>query len=148
MILTGDVNLMNVDDPAVPFARVQDEFRAADIVFSNLECCLYDPPRGHAVENEGFFASPTIAGETLRAAGIAAVGIANNVNYGEAAITASIARLDAARHSAHRRRSERRGCTRARSSWSATASATASCSAARCTGRPTMRPAPTPPASR
>ena len=58
MILTGDVNLMNVDDPAVPFARVQDEFRAADIVFSNLECCLYDPPRGHAVENEGFFASP------------------------------------------------------------------------------------------
>ena len=44
MILTGDVNLMNVDDPRVPFARVRDEFRAADIVFSNLECCLYDPP--------------------------------------------------------------------------------------------------------
>ena len=44
MILTGDVNLMNVDDPAVPFARVREEFRAADIVFSNLECCLYDPP--------------------------------------------------------------------------------------------------------
>ena len=67
MILTGDVNLMNVDDPAVPFARVQEEFRAADIVFSNLECCLYDPPRGHAVENEGFFASPRIGGEALRA---------------------------------------------------------------------------------
>ena len=56
MILTGDVNLMNVDDATVPFARVQHEFRAADIVFSNLECCLYDPPQGHAVENEGFFA--------------------------------------------------------------------------------------------
>ena len=95
MILTGDINLMNVDDPAVPFARVQDEFRAADIVFSNLECCLYDPPRGHAVESEGFFASPPIGGEALRRAGIAAVGIANNVNYGDAAITASIARLDA-----------------------------------------------------
>jgi poly-gamma-glutamate capsule biosynthesis protein CapA/YwtB (metallophosphatase superfamily) len=93
MILTGDVNLMNVDDPTVPFARVRDEFRAADIVFSNLECCLYDPPRGHAVENEGFFASP-LTGEALRSAGIGAVGIANNVNYGEAAITASIARLD------------------------------------------------------
>jgi poly-gamma-glutamate capsule biosynthesis protein CapA/YwtB (metallophosphatase superfamily) len=93
MILTGDVNLMNVDEPAVPFARVRDEFRAADIVFSNLECCLYDPPRGHAVENEGFFASPR-TGEALRSAGIGAVGIANNVNYGEAAITASIARLD------------------------------------------------------
>jgi poly-gamma-glutamate capsule biosynthesis protein CapA/YwtB (metallophosphatase superfamily) len=94
MILTGDVNLMGVDDPAVPFVRVRNEFVAADVVFGNLECCLYDPPRGHAVENEGFFASPSIAGETLHAAGITAVGIANNVNYGEAAITASIERLD------------------------------------------------------
>jgi poly-gamma-glutamate synthesis protein (capsule biosynthesis protein) len=51
MILTGDVNLMNVDEPLVPFARVREEFHAADIVFSNLECCLYDPPCGHAVEN-------------------------------------------------------------------------------------------------
>src|SRR5215471_11165461 len=42
MILTGDVNLMNIDDWRVPFARVHEEFRAADIVFSNLECCLYD----------------------------------------------------------------------------------------------------------
>jgi poly-gamma-glutamate capsule biosynthesis protein CapA/YwtB (metallophosphatase superfamily) len=95
IILTGDVNLMNVDNPAVPFARVQDEFRAADIVFSNLECCLYEPPRGHATESEGFFASPAIGGEALRRAGIAAVGVANNVNYGDDAITASIARLDA-----------------------------------------------------
>ncbi len=95
MILTGDVNLMNVDAPSVPFARVGDEFRAADIVFSNLECCLYDPPVGHAVENEGFFASPAIGGEALLSAGIAAVGIANNVNYGDAAITASVVQLDA-----------------------------------------------------
>jgi poly-gamma-glutamate capsule biosynthesis protein CapA/YwtB (metallophosphatase superfamily) len=94
MILTGDVNLMGVDDPAVPFGLVRNEFAGTDVVFSNLECCLYDPPRGHAVEHEGFFASPTIAGETLHAAGITAVGIANNVNYGEAAITASIERLD------------------------------------------------------
>jgi poly-gamma-glutamate capsule biosynthesis protein CapA/YwtB (metallophosphatase superfamily) len=95
MILTGDVNLMNVDEPLVPFARVQDEFRAADIVFSNLECCLYEPPSGHAVENEGFFASPRLDGEALCCAGIGAVGIANNVNYGDAAITSSISRLDA-----------------------------------------------------
>jgi poly-gamma-glutamate synthesis protein (capsule biosynthesis protein) len=94
LILTGDVNLMNVDNPAVPFARVRDEFRAADMVFSNFECCLYDPPGGHAVETEGFFASPEIGGEALLLAGIGAVGIANNVNYGEAAITSSLARLD------------------------------------------------------
>lgn len=94
IILTGDVNLMNVDDPTVPFSRMRQEFQAADLVFSNLECCLYDSPSGHAVENEGFFASPAAGGEALRQAGISAVGIANNVNYGDAAITASIGRLD------------------------------------------------------
>ena len=94
IILTGDVNLMNVTDPTVPFRRVAAEFRSADVVFSNMECCLYVPPAGHAVENEGFFANPGPGGETLKQGGIQAVGIANNVNYGEAAITGSVARLD------------------------------------------------------
>ena len=92
LILTGDVNLMNVDDPAVPFARVAEEFRAADAVFSNLECCLY-APGGHSHDNEGFYAAPAVAGEALRRGFIQAVGIANNVNYGDAAIAASVARL-------------------------------------------------------
>src|ERR1700730_10607644 len=94
MILTGDVNLMNVTDPAVPFAVVADEFRATEIVFCNLECCLFESPTEHSLEHEGFFADPRVAGEALRSAGIAAGGLAHNVNYGEAAITASIARLD------------------------------------------------------
>jgi poly-gamma-glutamate synthesis protein (capsule biosynthesis protein) len=94
LILTGDVNLINVADPAVPLARVADELRAADLVFSNLECCLYAPPAGHSLGNEGFYAAPA-AGAALTLAGIGAVGIANNVHYGEAAILASIARLDA-----------------------------------------------------
>ena len=95
LILTGDVNLLNVSDPAVPFAQVRDIFAGADIVFGNLECCLYDPPGGHSFHNEGFYAAPGPAGAALRAAGFAAVGIANNVNYGEAAILASVAKLDA-----------------------------------------------------
>src|SRR6266852_5768603 len=94
MILVGDVNLMNVADPSVPFARVGEELRAADLVFANLECCLYQPLGRHAVEHEGFFADPDIAGEALGIAGIRAVGLANNVNYGAAAIAASIAELD------------------------------------------------------
>jgi poly-gamma-glutamate capsule biosynthesis protein CapA/YwtB (metallophosphatase superfamily) len=94
MILVGDVNLMNVDDPAVPFARIGGELRAADLVFANLECCLYQPPDSHAVEREGFFADPEIAGSALKIGGIAAVGLANNVNYGAAAIQGSIAQLD------------------------------------------------------
>ncbi len=94
ILLTGDVNLMNVTDPQVPFSLVRDKLRAADLVFSNLECCLCAPPARHSLDNEGFYADPEIAGEALKAGAIAAVGIANNVNYGEAAISASIARLD------------------------------------------------------
>src|SRR5215475_4148356 len=93
MIMTGDVNLMNVADPGVPFAKVADEFRAADMVFSNLECCLYETPPGHSVSNEGFFADPK-SGAALTLGGIQVVGIANNVHYGEAAILSSIAQLD------------------------------------------------------
>ena len=93
LILTGDVNLMNVADPAVPFAKVADEFRRTGVVFGNLECCLYATPPGHSVSNEGFFADPK-AGAALTLGGIQVVGIANNVHYGEAAILSSIARLD------------------------------------------------------
>lgn len=94
LIVTGDVNLMNVDDPAVPFRRAGPVLRGADLAFANLECCLYRRPDGHTVEQEGFFADPEIAGEALQAGGIAAVGLANNVNYGTAGILGSIAQLD------------------------------------------------------
>ena len=94
MILTGDVNLMKVADPTVPFRRVGAELRRADVVFGNLECCL-TIPAGHSHGNEGFFADPVAGGEALRLSGLQAVGIANNVHYGDANIMASIARLDA-----------------------------------------------------
>src|SRR4051812_32490282 len=72
LILLGDVNLMNVADPAVPFRLVGPELRDADLVFANLECCLYRPPvgypGGYTVEHEGFYADPEIAGEALRIA--------------------------------------------------------------------------------
>ncbi len=93
--MTGDVNLMNVTDPQVPFRRVRDIFSKADVVFSNLETCLYEPKDGNSIANEGFYADPKIGGEALRYAGIGAVGIANNVNYGDAAIMASVTNLDA-----------------------------------------------------
>ena len=92
LVLTGDINLMNVTDPSVPFARVADELRDA-VTFSNFECCLFDPG-GHSLHNEGFYPPPGPGGEALKLAGIDAVGIANNVNYGEPAIMASITRLD------------------------------------------------------
>ncbi len=93
LLLTGDVNLMNVTDPEVPFRHVAAELRAADAVFSNLECCLHLPSRrSHATE--GFFADPQVAKKALQISGIHGVGIANNVNYGNDNITNSITRLD------------------------------------------------------
>ncbi len=94
LILTGDLNFMGVTDPTVPFRKTIADFKAATVRFSNMECCLYAPPGGHTWDNEGFFAAPGPAGDALKYAGIDAVGIANNVNYGEAAITSSVARLD------------------------------------------------------
>jgi poly-gamma-glutamate synthesis protein (capsule biosynthesis protein) len=94
LILTGDVNLMNFTDPQEPFRRVRDALNAVDVVFGNLECCLHLPPSRHSHANEGFFADPAVGGEALKLAGLHAVGIANNVNYGAGNIAASIARLD------------------------------------------------------
>lgn len=93
LMLTGDVNLMNVADPRVPFARVKDTLRRADLVFGNLECCFYEPPAGHAVEREGFYA-PLAAAQALVIGGYHVVGTANNVTYGEEAIRSSLRRLD------------------------------------------------------
>src|SRR5438132_10389529 len=85
---------MNVEDPAEPFRKIVGDLRAADVIFGNMECCLHLPASRHSHTNEGFFADPGVGGEALKFAGIHAVGIANNVNYGAANIAASIARLD------------------------------------------------------
>jgi capsule synthesis protein PGA_cap len=94
LILTGDVNLMNVTDPQVPFRHVLSELRTGDAMFGNLECCLHLPTSRQSHGNEGFFADPEIGGEALQLLGIHAVGVANNVNYGTTNVAASITRLD------------------------------------------------------
>lgn len=93
LLLTGDINLMNVTSPEVPLRLVAPLLQQADFVFGNLECCFYQPRGGRIVEHEGFYADPAVA-RALVLGGIQAVGIANNVNYGGEAICASIARLD------------------------------------------------------
>ena len=94
LILMGDINLMDVTNPAEPFRKILGELHAADVMFGNLECCLHLPASRHSDANEGFFADPVVGGEALKLACIHAVGIANNVNYGATSIAASIARLD------------------------------------------------------
>src|SRR5437899_6591664 len=93
MMLSADVNLMNVTDPEVPFALIGNTLRRADVLYGNLECCFYEPPSGHSVEREGFYA-PLASAQALVIGGYHAVGVANNVNYGEAAIRSSLAQLD------------------------------------------------------
>src|SRR2546422_8043079 len=93
LMLTGDVNLMIVPDSQVPFARVKDTLRQADVLFGNLECCFYETATGHSGEREGFYA-PLASAQALVIAGYRAVGNANNVNYGEEAIRASLRRLE------------------------------------------------------
>jgi poly-gamma-glutamate capsule biosynthesis protein CapA/YwtB (metallophosphatase superfamily) len=93
LILTGDINLLGVADPTVPFARVRDRLYAADVVFANLECCFYEPEGERSLEDEGFYA-PLKSAEALTFAGVHAVGNANNVNYGAPAIRSSLRRLD------------------------------------------------------
>lgn len=93
LMLTGDINLMNVVNPEAPFALVGAVLGRADVRFSNLECCFYEPPAQRSVSDEGFCAAPAVA-KALKIAGIDAVGTANNVNYGADAIQSSLRVLD------------------------------------------------------
>ena len=95
LMFNGDINLMNVTRPDAPFARVQSVLNQADVLFGNLECCFYQPPATRSLTDEGFYAAPGTV-EALRIAGYAAVGTANNVNYGTEAILASLRELDKA----------------------------------------------------
>src|SRR5437899_10949721 len=92
LMLTGDVNLMNVTDAQVPFARIKDTLRRADVLFGNLECCFYEPVNGPSPEHEGFHAPPASV-RALVIGGYGAVGAANNVNYGAEAIRSSLQQL-------------------------------------------------------
>lgn len=94
VLLLGDINLMGVADPEVPFSRVGDTLAEADVVLANLECCFYDPGVSRDVHNrEGFYAPPDSAA-ALRLAHVDAVGHANNVTYGAEAILSTLDVLD------------------------------------------------------
>lgn len=97
--LLGDINLIGVDDPALPFRKVAPALKTSDAVFANLECCLFSPAEKRDLMRddqsgfEGLYAPPA-SGEALRLAGVQVIGNANNQNYGAEAILASNQRLD------------------------------------------------------
>ena len=100
--LLGDINLLGVEDPAVPFRKIAPALKATDAVFANLECCLYEPSdpnekrtmmRDDQSGVDGIYAPPA-AGEALKLGGVQVIGNANNQNYGTEAILASNRRLN------------------------------------------------------
>ena len=62
IVLAGDINLIGIDEPSVPFRKL-DILRSADFALANLECCLYDPPEAREMMRddvsgyEGLYAS-------------------------------------------------------------------------------------------
>lgn len=97
LILAGDINLKGFADCTAPFRHLAAEFGTADYVFTNLECCLFDPPLDEEGKptQKGYFVAPEVGAQALRQGAIRGVGLANNVNLGREPILASIARLDA-----------------------------------------------------
>ena len=93
LTLLGDINLMGVEDPSRPFARIGARLKEADLVFANLECAFFEASAERSVRAEGFYAHPDTSA-VLTEAGVAVVGNANNVNYGPPAIRASVEHLE------------------------------------------------------
>ncbi len=91
LCLFGDINLKGADDPDKVFDLVRPLLAEADMVFANLECCLFDDA-ATAGEKRGFYV-PVRFASALKAAGLHAVGQANNVNIGKDAVASSLAAL-------------------------------------------------------
>lgn len=92
--LLGDINLKGVANPSRIFDVVGPQLAQADMVFANLECCLFDGADG-AAEKRGFYV-PTTSAALLKAGGLQVVGTANNVTIGAEAIASSLSALAAA----------------------------------------------------
>ena len=100
LLVAGDTNLQFRADPAGAFRHMRPLFDAADVRFVNLEGPLAGPSEDPAVPDiphkGGWRHSepPMVAG--LVAAGIDAVGCANNVTYPPSAMLRSLGVLDEA----------------------------------------------------
>ena len=84
LILTGDIHLGHVADPTEPFALVADVLGEADVVFGNLEGCLYDS-EDELPYKTGWRHAGTAGARALVRGGFHAVGCANNVTFGHEA---------------------------------------------------------------
>src|SRR5688500_1605807 len=100
LLLAGDTNLQFREEPAGAFRHVLPLFRAADVRFVNLEGPLAgpsdDPAAPDIPHKAGWRHSEPRMVDGLVAAGIDAVGCANNVTFPPAALLRSLRVLDEA----------------------------------------------------
>lgn len=99
ILLLGDTNISYRDEPAAAFGTLIPTLRAADIAFANLEGPFAggtDDPNASDIENKDWRHSNPDQVEGLVAAGVDAVGVANNVTTPPDALMRSLAVLEEA----------------------------------------------------
>lgn len=98
LVAVGDICLargverkMREKGPGYPFAALNGEFKQADVVFGNLECCL--ATTGKAVPKKYNFRGRPENGRALKEAGFTVVSLANNhsLDFGKDALAETLA---------------------------------------------------------
>lgn len=100
MLVTGDINVQNREDPRGVFALVQEELDRADVRIGNCEMCLSSsedgiPDKRPIADKPYWKHSDARMVEALVAGGFHMVTTGNNVHWGGSAITRSLETLDA-----------------------------------------------------
>lgn len=99
LLILGDTNIQNRDDPDSAFVHVKDTLAAADMVFGHLEGPLAepsaDPARPDIAHKPGWRHSGACIAPALKKAGYLAVSCASNVAHPARAAVASVKALDA-----------------------------------------------------
>lgn len=96
MLIIGDIQVQQRDDPASAFVNVRETLKRADLVYGNLEGMLVES-QGYGVDiQDKKWIHPGPQGVlALKASNIEVVGVANNVAYGRDNILRTLEVLDA-----------------------------------------------------
>ncbi|QIG99401.2 MULTISPECIES: CapA family protein [unclassified Bradyrhizobium] len=98
LLILGDTNIQNREDPFSAFVNVRDMLTSADVVFGQLEGPLaepsIDPARPDIPHKKGWRHSGAKVGPALKKAGYVGVSCASNVAYPASAAVASVKALD------------------------------------------------------
>ncbi|NLS75060.1 CapA family protein [Bradyrhizobium brasilense] len=100
LLILGDTNIQNREDPFSAFVNVRDMLTSADVLFGQLEGPLaepsIDPARPDIPHQKGWRHSGAKVGPALKKAGYVGVSCASNVAYPARAAVASVKALDSA----------------------------------------------------